>query len=106
MEERNMQDNDNRHRLCFISPPPPQPPRHPTPPPTHGQDGRNFEKRHFKTHFLVWNIRISIQMPLQIVFKGLIDNKSALIQVMAWRRTGDMLLHEAMVTRFSELNRQ
>ena len=105
MEERNMQDNDNRHRLCFISHHPPSTPTPPHPPPMDKMDVI-LKNDILKRIFLHENIIISIQMPLQIVFKGVIDNKSALIQVMAWRRTGDMLLHEAMMTRFSELNRQ
>ena len=31
---------------------------------------------------------------------GLIDNKSALVQVIAWRRTGDKPLPEPMMTKF------
>ena len=35
----------------------------------------------------VW--AISIQIWLEFVLSGLIDNEKALVQVMAWRRTGD-----------------
>ena len=35
-----------------------------------------------------------------MVPKGLIDNKAALIQVMAWRRTGDKPLPELMLIQF------
>ena len=31
-----------------------------------------------------------------------IDNKSTLVQVMAWRRTGDKLLPEPMLTQFTD----
>ena len=37
--------------------------------------------------FLNENGRIAIKISLQFVLKGLIHNKSALLQVMAWRRT-------------------
>ena len=33
----------------------------------------------------------------EIFSKGVTDNKTALVQVMAWRRTGDRPLPEAMV---------
>ena len=47
------------------------------------------------------NFRISIEMSLNLVPKGPIDNKSVLVQVMAWRRTGDKPLPEPMLTRIS-----
>ena len=43
----------------------------------------------FKHIFLNENIRISIQISLKFVPEGLVENTSALIQVMAWRRTGN-----------------
>ena len=33
--------------------------------------------------------------------KGLIENKSALVQVMAWRRTGSKPLSEPMLTQLT-----
>ena len=56
----------------------------------------------FKCIFLKENISILIQMSLKFVSKGPIDNKSALFQVMAWRRTGDKPLPEAMMTQFTD----
>ena len=56
----------------------------------------------FKHILLNENIRISIQISLKFVPKVLIDNMSALIQVMAWRRTGDKPLPEAMMTEFTD----
>ena len=56
----------------------------------------------FKHILLNENIRISIQISLKFVPKVLIDNMSALIQVMAWRRTGDKPLPEAMMTQFTD----
>ena len=43
----------------------------------------------FKLIFLGKNIRILIQISVKFVPKGSIDNKPALVQEMAWRRTGD-----------------
>ena len=36
------------------------------------------------------------------VYKGPIDNKSVLVQVMAWHRTGDKPLPEAMLAEFTD----
>ena len=55
----------------------------------------------FKRIFVNENVRISIQISLKSVSKGSIDNKPALVQVMAWRRTGDKPLTEAMLTQFA-----
>ena len=55
----------------------------------------------FKCIFLNENIRISIQISLKFVPNGLIDNKPALVQVMAWHQTGDKPLPEAMLTQFT-----
>ena len=56
----------------------------------------------FKCIFLNENIRMLIQISLKFVPKGPIDNKSALVQVMAWRRTGDKPLPETMMTQFTD----
>ena len=53
----------------------------------------------FKWIFLNENDRIPIQIPLKFVPKSPIDNKAALFQVMAWCRTGDKPLPEAMMTQ-------
>ena len=45
---------------------------------------------------------ILIQMSLKFVPKGPIDQKSVLVQVMAWRRTGDKPLSEPMLTQFTD----
>ena len=50
--------------------------------------------------FLNEKVWISIPISLKFVTKGSIDNKPALVQVMAWRRTGDTPLPEAMLTQF------
>ena len=56
----------------------------------------------FKWIFLNENGKIPIQMSLKCVPKSPIDNKSALVQVMAWRRTGDKPLPEPMMTQFTD----
>ena len=56
----------------------------------------------FKCIFLNENFRISIKISLKFVPKVPIDNKSALVQVMAWRRTGDKPLPEPMLSQFSD----
>ena len=43
-----------------------------------------------------------IQILLNFVPKGPIDNKAALIQVMAWHRTGHKPLPEPMHTQFTD----
>ena len=47
----------------------------------------------------VW---ISITISLKFVPKGPIDYKSALVQVMAWHRTGEKPLPELMLTKFTD----
>ena len=51
----------------------------------------------FKLIFLNENDRIPIQISLKFVPRDPIDNKPALVQVMAWRRTGDKPLTEPMM---------
>ena len=47
----------------------------------------------------VW---ISITISLKFIPKGPIDYKSALVQVMAWHRTGEKPLLESMLTQFTD----
>ena len=54
----------------------------------------------FNCIFLNENDRIPIQISLRYVPRSPIDNKSALVQVMAWRRTGEKPLPEPMMTQF------
>ena len=49
----------------------------------------------FNCTFLNENYKIAIQF---YVVMSAIDNKPALVQVMAWRRTGDNPLSEPMLT--------
>ena len=56
----------------------------------------------FKCIFLNENDRIPIQISLKFVPRSPIDNKAALVQVMAWRRTAAKPLPEPMLTQFPD----
>ena len=75
---------------------------HSSPP---GQNGRQFGSRHFKCIFLNENDRFPIQILQKFVPKWRVDNKPALIQVMAWRWIRDKPLSEPMLTRFIDVPR-
>ena len=51
----------------------------------------------FKCIYLNENDRIPIQIPLKFVLSSPIGNKLALVQVMAWRRSGNKPLSESMM---------
>ena len=61
------------------------------------QNGRDFADNIFKCTFLNENVGISISVSLKFVPKCPIDNIPALVQLMAWRQTGDKPLSETMV---------
>ena len=63
------------------------------------QNGRHFPDDIFKWIFLNENVRISINISLKFVPRGLINNIPTLVQVMAWRRPGDKPLSESMMVR-------
>ena len=52
------------------------------------------------------NVIILIRISLQFVPMDAIDNKPALVQVMAWCRKGDNPLHEPMLAQFTDKTRQ
>ena len=56
----------------------------------------------FKCIFVNEKFCILIKISLNFVLKGPIDNKAALVQVMAWRRTGDKSLPERMLMQFTD----
>ena len=56
----------------------------------------------FKQIFFNENVWISINISLMFVSKGPINNIPALLQIMVWRRPGDMPLSEPMLTRFTD----
>ena len=61
------------------------------------QDGCYFPDDIFRCIFLNENIWIAINISLSFVPKGPIDNISALVQIMAWRWSGDKPLSEPMM---------
>ena len=56
----------------------------------------------FKCIFLAENDTIPIQISLKFLPRSPIDNKPALVQVMAWRRIGDKPFRESMMTPFTD----
>ena len=56
----------------------------------------------FKCIFLNENDKIPIQFSLKLVPRSAIDNKSALVWVIAWRQTGDKPLPEPMMTQYND----
>ena len=61
------------------------------------QNGRHFPDDIFKWIFLNENVWISVKISLKYVPKGPINNIPALVQIMAWRRSGDKPLSEPMM---------
>ena len=62
----------------------------------------NLVDDNFKYIFLNDNDRIPNRFSLEFVPRSPIVNKPALVQVMAWRRTGDKPLPEQMLTQFAD----
>ena len=58
--------------------------------------------RIFKCIFLNENFRVSNKISLKYVPWGLINNVTALVQIMAWRRIGEKPLSEAMLVCFTD----
>ena len=65
--------------------------------------GAILAEDNFKCIFLNEYDRIPIQISLRFAFRSSIDNKPALVQVMAWRRIGDKPLSEPMLTQFTDI---
>ena len=66
------------------------------------QNGRHFPDDIFKCIFLNENVWISIKISLNFVPKDPINNISALVQIMAWRRPGDKPLSEPMMVQWPQ----
>ena len=64
------------------------------------QNGRHFPDDIFKCIFNE-DIWVSIKVSLKFVPKGRINNIPALVQIIAWRRSGEKPLSEALVVRLS-----
>ena len=60
--------------------------------------GRHFADDIFKCIFVNENIWISIGISLKFVPRGLINNIPGLVEIMAWRRSGDKPLSEPMMS--------
>ena len=56
----------------------------------------------FKCIFLNENDKIQIKISLKFVPRSQIENKPALVQVMAWRQIGDKPLPEPMMAQFTD----
>ena len=63
------------------------------------QNDRHLADDSFTCIFLNENFQISNRISLKFVPKGPINNKPALVQIMAWRRPGDKPLSEPMMVR-------
>ena len=61
------------------------------------QYGHHFADDIFKCIFWNRNVWILIAISLKFVPRGPMNNISALVQIMAWRRTGDKPLFESMM---------
>ena len=61
------------------------------------QNGHRFADDNFKRIFLNENVRILIKISLKFVPEGPINNIPALVQIMAWRRSGDKPLSEPIM---------
>ena len=66
------------------------------------QNGRHFADNIFKSIFLNENLWILNEISLKYVPCGLIDKMAALVQIMAWHRTGDKPLSEAILICFTD----
>ena len=66
------------------------------------QKGRHFPDDIFKWIFLNENAWILINISLEFVPRGPINNIPTLVQVMAWGLTGDKPLSEQMMTQFND----
>ena len=63
-----------------------------------GQNGRHFTDDILKCIFMNDMFYVLIGISLKFVPNGPVDNKPALVEVMAWHRPGDKPLPESMLT--------
>ena len=64
------------------------------------QDGCHFAEDIFKCILLNENVWISINFSLKFILRVPIDNITALLQIIAWRRAGNKPLSEPMMASF------
>ena len=69
-----------------------------------GQNCRHLAHDMFKCNFVNQKFCIFIPMSLRwdLFLKGSINNISSLVQIMAWRRSGDEPLVETMLAQFTD----
>ena len=67
-----------------------------------GQNGRHFADDVLRCVFVNETCYILIKISLKYVPSSSIDNTPGLVQVMAWRRTGDKPLPEPVRTPFTD----
>ena len=65
------------------------------------QNGRHFPRGICKCIYMKDKLCILIWIPLKFIPTVPVDNIVALLQIMAWCRTGDKLLSETMLTRLT-----
>ena len=75
----------------------------PPPPPPMDKMTAILANDNFKCIFFHENDTIPIRISLKFVPRSPIDNKPALVWVLAWRRTGDQPLPVPMLTQFSDV---
>ena len=66
------------------------------------QNRRHCADNIFECNLLNENVWIMIKISLKFVPKGPNNNVPALVQIMAWRQTGDKPLSEPMMTQFND----
>ena len=66
------------------------------------QNGCHVADDSFNLIFVNEKVCVTIRILLKFVPKSPIDKKSALVRVMAWRRTGDKPLPEPLLTQFTD----
>ena len=67
-----------------------------------GQNDCNIADDIYKHMFMNEKFCVLIEISPKFVPKDPVDNKSALVQVMAWHRTGDKPLAETILKQFTE----
>ena len=67
-----------------------------------GHNGRHIANNVFKCIFINEKFCILKQLTLKFAPKAQINNIPELVQVMAWRQSGDKPLSEPMLTRFTD----
>ena len=66
------------------------------------QNGPQFADNNFKCIFFNEKVWILIKISVKFVGNSPINNKPALVQIMAWRQTGDKPLSEAVMVQFTD----